>query len=62
MTVTSIMYQVITALIQPISDKRMVNCIGSMADGSKMILKILFTTGILFLLTIAIVATTTGGV
>ena len=62
MAVTSLMYQVITALIQPISDKRMVNCIGSMADGSKMILKILFTTGLLFLLTIAIVASTSGGV
>lgn len=62
MGVTSLMYQVISALIQPISDKRMVNCISSMAEGSKMILKILFTTGILFLLTIAIVASTTGGV
>ena len=62
MTVTTLMYQVVTALIQPISDKRMVNCIGSMAEGGKMILKILFTTGLLFLLTIAIVASTTGGV
>lgn len=62
LVVTSLMYQVVAALIQPISDKRMVNCISSMADGSKMILKILFTTGILFLVTIAIVASTTGGV
>lgn len=62
MAVTTFMYQVIAALIQPISDKRMVNCIGSMADGSKMILKILFATGTLFLITIAIVASTTGGV
>ena len=62
MSVTSLMYQMISALIQPISDKRIVNCISNMADGSKMILKILFATGILFLLTIAVVASTTGGV
>ncbi len=62
MAITTLMYQLISALVQPISDKRLVNCIASMADGSKMLLKIVFTTGILFMLTIAVVATTTGGV
>lgn len=61
MAVTALLYQVIAALIQPISDKRMVNCVSSIADGSKMLLRIVFTTGILFLLTIAVVAATTGG-
>ena len=61
MAVTALMYQLITALVQPISDKRMVNCINSMADGSKMLLRIVLTTSVLFLLTIAVVATTTGG-
>ncbi len=59
--ITSLMYQLIAALIQPISDKRMVNCVSSVADGSKILLKIVFTTGVLFLITIAVVATTTGG-
>lgn len=59
--ITSLLYQLIAALIQPISDKRMVNCVSSMADGTKMLLKIVSTTGILFLLTIAVVAATTGG-
>lgn len=59
--ITSLLYQIVAALIQPISDKRMVNCIGGMADGTKMLLKIMTTTGMLFLLTIAVVATTTGG-
>lgn len=59
--ITALLYQLIAALIQPISDKRMVNCVASMADGTKMLLKIVSTTGILFLLTIAVVATTTGG-
>lgn len=59
--ITSLMYQLIAALIQPISDKRIVNCVGSVADGSKILLKIIFTTAVLFLVTIAVVATTTGG-
>lgn len=61
MAVTALLYQVIAALIQPVSDKRMVDCVSSMADGSKMLLRIVFTTGVLFLLTIAVVAATTGG-
>ena len=61
MAVTALLYQLVAALIQPVSDKRMVDCVSSMADGSKMLLRIVFTTGVLFLLTIAVVATTTGG-
>lgn len=61
MAVITFLYQVIAALIQPISDKRMVECLSSMAAGTKMLLRIVFTTGVLFLLTIAVVATTTGG-
>lgn len=61
MAVTALLYQLVAALIQPISDKRMVDCVSSIADGSKMLLRIVFTTGVLFLLTIAVVAATTGG-
>lgn len=61
MAVTALLYQVIAALIQPISDKRMVDCVSSIADGARMLLRIVFTTAMLFLLTIAVVATTTGG-
>lgn len=59
--ITSLLYQVVAALIQPISDQRMVNCVSGMASGTKMLLRIVTTTGILFLLTIAVVANTTGG-
>lgn len=59
--VTSLLYRLIAALLQPVSDKRMVNCISSVADGSRMLLKVVFTTGLLFFITIAVVATTTGG-
>lgn len=61
MGITAILYQLVSAVAQPISDKRMVNCIGSVADGSKMLLKITITIGVLFLITIAVVAATTGG-
>lgn len=61
MAVTTLLYQLIAALMQPISDKRMVNCISTMAEGTKMLLRIVFTTGMLFLLTIAVAAAMTGG-
>ena len=61
MAVTTLLYQLTAALMQPISDKRMVNCISAMAEGTKMLLRIVFTTGILFLLTIAVAAAMTGG-
>ena len=61
MAITTLLYQLVAALIQPISDKRMVNCVSSMADSSKVLLKILSTTMVLFLLTIAVVSSTTGG-
>lgn len=61
MGVTALVYQLVCALVQPISDKRMVDCISSMANGTKLLLRIVFTTGVLFLLTVAVVAATTGG-
>ena len=57
---STLLYQLTAALIQPVSDKRIVNCVSGMADGTKILLRILTTTGTVFLLTIAVV-TTTGG-
>lgn len=59
--IISLLYRVVVALIQPISDRRMVNSVGSMADGTKMLLRIVINTGLLFMITIAIVATISGG-
>lgn len=55
MAVVTLMYKLIAAMIQPISDKRIVGCISSVADGSQMLLRIVFTTGVLFLLTMVVV-------
>lgn len=59
MTVVALVYKFVAALIQPISDKRIVECISSMADGTAILLKVLFTSCTLFLITIAVVAVTT---
>ncbi len=59
MAIVSLMYKLTAAVIQPISEKRVVGCISSVADGSEMLLRIIFTSGVLFLITIAMVASTT---
>lgn len=59
MAVVTLLYKLIAAMIQPVSDKRIVGCISSIADGSQMLLRIIFTTGVLFLLTIVVVTATT---
>lgn len=59
--VMCLVYKFTAAVAQPISDKRVVGCISSIAEGAKLLLKLIFTTGVLFLVTIAIVATTAGG-
>ena len=57
----AVFYQVLAAVAQPISDKRVMEMIGQVGDGIGLLLKILFTVCALFLLTIAIVCVTTGG-
>lgn len=59
--VMCLIYKFTAAVAQPISDKRVVGCITSVADGAAILLRLVYTTGILFLITIAIVATTAGG-
>ena len=53
------LYKVAAALIQPVSDPRIVGCVSAVGDGSRLLLKLVCMTGILFLITIAIVAATT---
>ena len=58
--ILTILYKLSAALVQPVSDKRMVQCISNMGEGCQLLLKLTFTIAVLFLLTIAIVAATTG--
>ena len=54
-----VLYRMTAAVVEPISEKRMVNCIGNMADGASILLQIILTSCALFLIVIAIVANTT---
>lgn len=56
--VTTLVYKVLAAVIQPVSDKRMVSCLATMGEGCRLLLKIFFTTEILCMITIVILAAT----
>lgn len=58
----ALLYKLAAAVIQPVSDKRIVGCIETVGEGCKMLLGVIFTTGFLFLLTIVVVAAVTGNV
>ena len=49
------------ALIQPVSDKRMVGCLTGAGDGLKLLFRAVFTTAVLFMLTIVVVTVSAGG-
>lgn len=53
---TGFAYRLLAAVIQPISDSRMVGALQAVGESCGLLLKVLFTTELLFLLTIAIVA------
>lgn len=57
-----LIYKLAAAVIQPISDKRVVACVESVSDGCRLLLKVIYTTGLLFLLTIVIVSAVTSHV
>ena len=54
-----LMYKLVAAVIQPVSDKRVIGCIESVSEGCRLLMKIIFTTSLLFLITIVIVTTLT---
>lgn len=57
-----IFYQVLAAVAEPVSDSRLTRALGQMSEGIGLLMKLLFTVCALFLLTIAIVCVTTGGI
>ena len=56
MLILAFLYKLAAALVQPVSDKRITGCISSVSEGYELLVKVVFTAGVLFLLTIAIVA------
>lgn len=59
MVITALMYKLAAALVQPVSDKRIISCIRGVSEGYELLVRILFTTGALFLITIAVTASFT---
>ncbi len=59
LTIIVLLYKLAAALVEPISDKRIVGCINCIGEGTRMLLKAVMSVGMLFLVTIAIVATST---
>ncbi len=58
--VIALMYKLAAAVIQPVSDKRIVGCVECVGDGCRLLMRVVFTAGLLFLLTIVIVSFVTG--
>ncbi|BCJ95718.1 stage III sporulation protein AE [Anaerocolumna cellulosilytica] len=59
LAVTTLIYRVSSAAVQPISDKRMLKCVTASADACVLLLQTVIVGAILFLLTITIIAATT---
>ncbi len=59
MAAMTILYKFAAAMVQPVSDKRITGCIRSVSEGYRLMMKVLYTTLLLFLITIAVVAAST---
>lgn len=58
----TVVYRVGGAALQPISDKRFIECITASAKSSALLLQAVFVGAVLFLLSITIIAVTTGSI
>lgn len=54
--VMALFYKLMAAVLEPVSDRRMVGCIAGAGDGAVLLMETVYTSGVLFLITIVIVA------
>ncbi|HBN56048.1 MAG TPA: hypothetical protein DD414_04675 [Lachnospiraceae bacterium] len=54
-------YYILAAVLQPVSDERITECLTGMGNGVRLLFKAVFTVLVLFLLTIALATAATGG-
>lgn len=59
MGVLTLMYKALAAVVQPVSDRRIVEALSSVGEGYQMLLKVVCTAGVLFLITIGVAAAAT---
>ena len=57
--ILSFLYRLAAAVVQPVSDKRITGCISGISEGYEITVKILCAAGLMFLLTVAVVAAST---
>lgn len=50
-----LLYRLLGAVAQPVTDKRVAECIGSVAEGGELLLKIVIHAGILFMVSLALI-------
>ncbi len=62
LAILTLIFKCGSAALQPISDKRIIECISASARSAELLLHSVFVGGVLFLLSITIVAVSTGGV
>lgn len=54
--VTTLIYKLLAAVVQPVADKRMTGCLSTMGEGCRLLLRVLLTVELLSLITIAILS------
>ena len=50
-----ILYRLLAAVTQPVSDRRLTMCVESVGDGADLLLKVVLTTGLMFFVSLALV-------
>ena len=55
-----LIYRFLGAAAQPVTDKRVAECIESVADGGELLMKIVINAGILFIISLAMMAVLVG--
>ena len=56
----AVFYRLLAAIAQPVSDRRMVDCVGSVGEGLGLLMKVLLMVGALFFISIAMAAASIG--
>ena len=60
MAFMTLLYKLAAAVIQPVSDPRITGLVETVGEGCRLLMRVIFTAGVLFLLTVAVVTAATG--
>lgn len=55
-----LMYQLSQALVQPVADKRMIQCLHAVSEGILLLMKVLGTVFVLFVISLAMITSASG--